>query len=151
MDAIDNKILMELQKGLPITARPYDAIAKKLGINIYDVLARVQGFKDSGIIRRIDFRIDLKNMGVRSTLVACQVPKDNIEEAKRIIDKCENVSHNYLRKHKYNMWFTLSAGSSERLEELINNIEKQLNIGKLLCFNTKKIFKLGFKLDAKQY
>jgi DNA-binding Lrp family transcriptional regulator len=49
----DKEILNMIQLDFPIDARPFQVLAKKLGLSEEDLIARVQAMKDSLIIRRI--------------------------------------------------------------------------------------------------
>lgn len=149
IDDKDRKLVIMLQEGIPITTRPYKDMADTVGISEDELILRLKRLKETGLIKRIDFRVDLKRMGFVSTLVACRIPEREIPRAKDIILNCENVSHNYLRKHELNMWFTLSAPSFDVLDNLLARLKEKLNVDKILSFQTTKMFKLGFRLNVK--
>lgn len=147
---VDNKdalLVMALQDGIPITSRPYKNIAERLGISEDEVTFRLRKLKKIGLIKRVDLRVNLKKIGLASTLVACKINRKKILKAKDIIANCKNATHNYLRKHNLNMWFTLSAESPDALSKLLAKLRQELNTDKLLNFQTKKIFKLEFRLN----
>jgi len=147
-DEIDRELFLFLQKGLPVVPKPYEDIAEKLKISQESVLQRIKEFKDKGLMKRIDFRLNFNKMGFLSTLVACQVSKEEISKVKDIIAQCPYVSHNYLRQHQLNMWFTVTAPSEENLEGLLKNLKQQLGVNSLISFPTKKRIKLGFRLHV---
>ncbi len=149
INALDKKILMRLQEGLSLNAKPYEELAFNLGVTELEVLDSVRKLNEEGFLKRIDFRLDLKKIGIESTLVGCKVPKEQLEQAKNVISSCKNVTHNYLRKHDYNMWFTLSAGSLGKMKRLLSIMRERINSDDLVSFRTKNILKLGFRLNAK--
>ena len=53
IDAIDRQIMKVTQAGLPLTTRPYHAIAAKLGLEPAEVMDRFRRMLAAGIIRRI--------------------------------------------------------------------------------------------------
>lgn len=53
MDAADRALIKATQAGLPLVARPYDALAAQLGTNGADVQTRLRRLLDAGVIRRI--------------------------------------------------------------------------------------------------
>jgi len=53
LDAVDRRLIVATQGGLPRVSRPYDAIGGDLGIAGEEVMARLQRMLDSGVIRRI--------------------------------------------------------------------------------------------------
>lgn len=147
MDNKDKLLVMALQDGLPITARPFKNVAEKLCMREDEAILRLKRLKKTGLVKRVDFRVNFKKIGLVSTLVACRVPRKKIPEAKEIISDCKNVTHNYLRKDNLNMWFTLSAESPEALRILLFKLKQRLKADKLLTLQTKKIFKLDFRLN----
>ena len=53
LDALDRRLIVATQAGLPRVSRPYDAIGEALGIAGEDVIARLRRMLDAGVIRRI--------------------------------------------------------------------------------------------------
>ena len=53
LDALDRRLIVATQGGLPRVSRPYDTIGGELGIDGDEVIARLQRMLDSGVIRRI--------------------------------------------------------------------------------------------------
>jgi DNA-binding Lrp family transcriptional regulator len=53
IDATGRKIIEATQAGLPLTPRPYHDIAAKLGLEPQEVMERLRGMLDAGIVRRI--------------------------------------------------------------------------------------------------
>jgi radical SAM protein with 4Fe4S-binding SPASM domain len=48
-----------------------------------------------------------------STIIAAHIEDDKIDDVADAVNSLANVSHNYLRKHHYNLWFTLKSGNVE--------------------------------------
>ena len=78
-----------------------------------EVLADVQRLLDERIIRQVTPIFDTRALGYGSMLVAAKVDAENPWRAAKIINSHPGVSHNYLRNHEFNMWFTLAV--EERL------------------------------------
>ena len=53
LDALDRRLIVATQGGLPRVSRPFDAIGKELGIGGDEVIVRLQHMLDTGVIRRI--------------------------------------------------------------------------------------------------
>jgi DNA-binding Lrp family transcriptional regulator len=53
LDALDRRLIVATQGGLPRVPRPYDAIGGELGIGGDEVIARLRHMLDTGVIRRI--------------------------------------------------------------------------------------------------
>lgn len=118
IDDLDRRLLNIIQMSFPLSVEPFKALADELGTTEEEVLNRVQKLKDMGIIRRIGGIFDSRKLGYKSTLCAMKVPEDRVEEVAAIVNSYTGVTHNYLREHDYNLWFTLIAPSQEDIEKI---------------------------------
>lgn len=125
-DDLDKKIINMIQLDFPLTVRPYLEIADALGVSEDEVIRRLARLSESGAIRRIGPILNTKGMGGSNTLVAVKVPADKIDEAAAVINAYPEVSHNYLRNADFNIWFTLSAPTRERIDTILGEIEETL-------------------------
>jgi DNA-binding Lrp family transcriptional regulator len=100
-----------------------------------------------GVIRRISAVINYRALGITSTLVAAHVPQKNIKEVIAAINAQKGVSHNYLRNHYYNLWFTLQAMTSEQIGLTLLSLSGQLGID-FHNLPVKQVFKLDVRFDA---
>ncbi len=148
LDEDDKKILNALQLDFPLVHRPFRQFGKAIGLNEDEVIRRIKRLHAEGAIRRIGPIISTKKTGGVSTLVAMKVPQERVDEVAGIINQYDEVSHNYLRPANYNIWFTLSAESSKRLQEILSEITEKTECE---CFNlpTKRLFKIGVKFNIK--
>lgn len=141
MDKIDQKLLNILQQDYPLHTTPYTVIAQELAISEEETLIRINRLKENGIIRRIGAVIDARNMGYYSTLCATSIPENRIDEVAAIINRYDGVTHNYIREHKLNMWFTLTAEGIVKAEEILTAIEEKANI-KVVSMPANKVYKI---------
>ena len=146
MDKIDKKILSIINKSLPISERPFLPVAESMGLSEEEVLDRIRRLRDRGFIRRIGATISPRSIGWQSTLCAADVPMERIEEFAGFVGRYGGVTHNYLREGNPNCWFTLIAPSSERINEIISEIEHALDI-KILTLPARKVFKIEVALE----
>ena len=72
-------------------------------------MARVQRLLDERIIRQVTPIFDTRALGYSSMLVAAKVDPENPWRAANIINEHPGVSHNYLRNHEFNIWFTIAT------------------------------------------
>ena len=147
IDEIDIELLNIIQNNFPITLRPYKSIAEILDISEEDVLNRIKKLKDEDKIRKIGVTFNSKQLGYKSTLCALTVPADRLDEVAEIINSYEGVTHNYVRKHKYNVWFTLIAPSIESLQCTIEEIRMRIGINQIMNLSSQRVFKI--KVDFK--
>jgi len=135
-----------LQDGLPICKRPFDDIARFMGITEQTVLQQTTKLKEAGVIRRLDALINYRTLGLSSTLVAAHIPQESLPEVTAAVNSLENVSHNYLRTHHYNLWFTLQTGSPEEANIALANLSARFGLD-FHSLPVEHIFKLDVRFD----
>lgn len=148
LDDIDKKILNAIQINFPLVHRPFEELGKSLGLEEEEVISRIRRLIKEGAIRRIGPIISTKKTGGMSTLVAMKVPPERVDEVAGIINEYEEVSHNYLRPANFNIWFTLSAESGERLDGILKELALKTGC-ELRNLPTKRLFKIGVKFNIK--
>src|SRR4029077_9493317 len=109
LDDVDRKLLNLMQGSFPIAPRPYQHVAAKAGVEEVEVLARVQHLLDARIIRQVTPIFDTRALGYSSMLVAAKVDPEYPHRAAKVINAHPGVSHNYLRNHAFNLWFTIAT------------------------------------------
>lgn len=142
MDAIDKKILNIIQKDFPVVAEPFKAVANKLGIGEDEVLKRIKDLKDEGIIRRIGAVFDSKKMGFASTLCAAKVLKKDLRKFIEVVNSYPGVTHNYRRKHDYNVWFTFIAPDEKTLKKSLSEISDKTGVTGIVSMTAAQTFKI---------
>lgn len=146
IDDVDRRILNHLQNDFPLSIQPYKIMADRLQISEEILLTRIAAMKSSGLIRRIGGIMDARGLGFFSTLCAVSVPPSRIEEVAEAINSIPGVTHNYLRDHKYNLWFTLTATSREEAEKQLHVLESKIGLT-ILSMPAEKIFKIRVSFD----
>jgi len=147
MDKIDKAILNTIQSSFPLVSRPYQAIGQQIGISELEVFERIEELKRRKIIRRIGGIFDSRNLGYVSTLCAARVPESKIPQLAELTQGITEITHNYLRNHFYNMWFTVIACSERRLQQIIDTVRTVLGSDEVYSLPAKKIFKIEVRLN----
>jgi uroporphyrinogen-III synthase/DNA-binding Lrp family transcriptional regulator len=150
LDELDSKILEALQFNFPLVEDPWEYMAEKLGVDSQNLLSRIKQMIELGIIRKIGGFPNLKRIGfTASTLVGVKVQQDKLEDITNIINDLNSVSHNYLREHEFNLWFTITAIDNEEIQEVIESVksvgiseEDILNLPVVKSFKTDVRFTL---------
>ncbi len=130
-----------IQSNFPLSSRPYKVIGDEIGMEEEEVLANVLNLKKQGIIRRLGANFQSKKLGFRSTLCAAKVPDDKLDLFIQEVNAKKGVTHNYLRKHEYNVWFTLIGPSWENVCETLADITAKTGI-EILNLPATKLFKI---------
>jgi len=136
-----------LQNGLSICQRPFAETAKSLKSSEEEILQQANKLKAAGVIRRIGAVINHRALGQTGTLVAAHVPQENLQEVIEAVNSLQGVSHNYLRKHHYNLWFTLQAPSYEQIEITLSKLSTRFGVD-FHSLPVARIFKLDVHFDA---
>lgn len=142
MDDIDRAILNRIQSDFPLTPRPYDDIGKRLGLSEGEVLERVRRLKERGVIRRIGGNFNSRRLNFASTLCAARVPEDKLEAFVRVVNRYPGVTHNYLRNHTYNVWFTFIAPTMDSVEAALKEISETTGVTEVLNLPAVRTFKI---------
>ncbi|MGE5406040.1 MAG: AsnC family transcriptional regulator [Candidatus Saccharibacteria bacterium] len=148
MDRTDADILNIIQDKFPVSERPFAEIADRVGISEDECLARVALMKEQGLIRRLGGIFDSPSMGMKSTLCAMIVPGDAIDSTVQVINEFKEVTHNYLRDHRYNIWFTVTADSESRRTDILQSIAAHtgfevFSMPVRKAYKIKAVFKVG--------
>jgi DNA-binding Lrp family transcriptional regulator len=125
LDAIDRTIINRLQSGFPVCERPYAEAAEALGIDEADLIARLQRLLDANVLTRFGPLYQIERAGGAVVLAAMQVAPEELERVAAIVNSRPEVAHNYLREHRFNLWFVLAAQSLDRVDRAQSWIETQ--------------------------
>jgi DNA-binding Lrp family transcriptional regulator len=149
-DPIDVKLLEQLQVAIPITEHPFRELGGKVGATEEQVLERVRHLKAARIIRQISAIFDTRSLGYASSLVAAQIDPSRVDEAAAIINRHPGVSHNYLRNHSFNLWYTIAISPLSRLglDKTVELLHHQSQARSTRLLPTLKLFKIGVKFDV---
>lgn len=128
LSTIDRKVLTIIQSGFPIAPRPYEVIGEQVGITEAEALAVVRSLKERKIIRRLGANFNSKGLGWRSTLCAAKVPEEKLESFISEVNSHTGVTHNYLRDHEFNIWFTFIGPSWDAVVQTLDGITEKTGI-----------------------
>lgn len=148
LDQHDKRILDIIQGSFPLVSRPYAEIGQQLGLTEAEVLAKVRALRQNKIIRRLGANFQSAKLGFRSTLCASKVPPEKMDDFVKEVNSHVGVTHNYLRRHDYNIWFTCIGPSWDSVCQTLAGIEERTGI-KVLNLPATEIYKIkvNFKMD----
>jgi DNA-binding Lrp family transcriptional regulator len=141
LDDLDRAILNEIQSHFPIVPRPYAEVGKKVGAPEAEVIRRVRAMVEADVIRRIGANFTSRKLGYTSTLCTAAVPEEKLEQFVASVNRYPGVTHNYLRRHRYNVWFTLIAESEARLTQILQEIFRTSGV-EVLSLPAQEVFKI---------
>ena len=149
LDDLDRRLLNLMQGSFPIAPRPYEHVAGEAGVPEAEVLHRVQHLLDERIIRQVTPIFDTRALGYQSMLVAAKVDPENPWRAANVINAHPGVSHNYLRNHEFNIWFTIATepDSPLGLDGTLEVLAELAGAESVRQLPTLKLFKIRMDLE----
>ena len=149
LDEADKKLLNLMQGSFELSERPFAHVAGLAGLTEDEVMTRVQRLLDKRIIREITPIFDTRALGYQSMLVAAKVDPEYPHRAAKIINSHPGVTHNYLRNHDFNLWFTIAVepGSRLGLDGTLDALAAETGAQSIRQLPTLKLFKIRMDLE----
>jgi DNA-binding Lrp family transcriptional regulator len=105
IDAMDRRLILATQAGLPLPSQPFAAVAEQLGIDETEVIERFARLKAAGVVRRIAAVPNHYAVGYRANaMTVWDVPDDRIDEVGARVGALDFVSHCYRRPRHLPAW-----------------------------------------------
>lgn len=148
LDTVDKQLLDIIQTDFPISPRPYAVLGEKLHITEAEALARVRAMKECKLIRRMGANFQSAKLGFRSTLCAAKVAPEHMDTFVAEVNSRPGVTHNYIRAHAYNVWFTYIGPSWDNVCDTLADITTKTGIP-ILNLPATRVYKIrvDFKME----
>lgn len=148
LDPMDQRLLDEFQRNLPLIPRPYAEMAAMLGVSEDEVIGRLAVLQATGTVARVGATVRPNTVGA-STLAAIAVPEDLIEAVAALVSAEPGVNHSYLREHEWNLWFVATAPDAAALAACLARIARHTGL-RVLDLPLVRPFNidLGFRLSG---
>jgi DNA-binding Lrp family transcriptional regulator len=152
LDEDDKRLMNLLQSSFPLDPEPFALIAGEAELKLDDVLARTRRLLEGRIIREITPIFDTRTLGYESMLVAAKVDAEHPQRAAAAVNAHPGVSHNYLRTHEFNLWFTIAVppdselGMGGTLEALM----RETGAESMRQLPTLTLFKINMNLEMEK-
>jgi siroheme decarboxylase len=149
LDDTDKRLMNLLQSSYPLDQEPFELIASEAQLDPGEVKTRTQRLLDERIIREITPIFDTRALGYSSMLVAAKVDAENPHRAARMINSHPGVSHNYLRTHEFNLWFTIATppDSGLGLDGTLEVLQRLTGAESIRQLPTLQLFKINMNLE----
>jgi DNA-binding Lrp family transcriptional regulator len=149
LDETDKRLMNLLQSRFPLDPEPFAQVASEADLELDDLLGRTQRLLDGRIIREITPIFDTRALGYDSMLVAAKVDSDNPQRAARMVNAHPGVSHNYLRTHDFNLWFTIATPPDSKLglKGSIDALMEETGAISMRELPTLVLFKINMNLE----
>jgi siroheme decarboxylase len=152
LDETDKRLLNLLQGSFPLAERPYAEVATLAELSEDETLRRTRRLLDERIIREVTPIFDTRVLGYTSMLVAARVDPEHPWRAAKIINSHPGVSHNYLRDHDFNLWFTIATepGSKLGVDGTLDVLADLTGAESVRQLPTLRLFKIRMDLEMEK-
>lgn len=132
-DDIDREIVRLIQGDLALVSRPYENLARQMGISEAAIVARINTMQERGLIRRFGAVLRHQKAGYTvNAMVAWKIDNEGAEQAGTIMATYNEISHCYLREVQnefaYNLFSMIHAKSDDELSQLLGDISQATGI-----------------------
>lgn len=155
IDAEDRRLIQATQAGLPLAARPFEALANSLGTSQDEVMRRLSRLLALGVIRRIAAVPNHYKLGYRANgMSVWDVDDGRIDELGASVGALPFVSHCYRRPRRPPLWrynlFAMVHGRSivevEGKIEAIAGLLGSASQAHEVLYSTRILKKTGLRL-----
>jgi siroheme decarboxylase len=149
LDETDKQLLNLMQGSFPLDPRPFARVAELAELPEAELLERVRFLLDKRIIREITPIFDTRAFGYASMLVAAKVDPEHPHRAAQFINTHPGVTHNYLRDHDFNLWFTIAVEPQSKLglDGTLDVMAERTGAESIRQLPTLKLFKIRMDLE----
>jgi len=143
---LDKMVIRELQEDLPIEARPFQALAERIGLPEDALFDAMHSLVERGFMRRMAAILYHRRAGFRANgMGVWAVPEDDVVEIGEQMASFANVSHCY-RRPIYPDWpynvFTMVHGTSvEQCEEILSAISRTTGVTEYISLYSTREYK----------
>jgi DNA-binding Lrp family transcriptional regulator len=152
LDETDKRLMNLLQSSFPLDPEPFALVAGEAELDLEETLTRTRRLLDERIIREITPIFDTRALGYDSMLVAAKVDAEHPHRAAQIVNSHPGVSHNYLRTHDFNLWFTIATPPDSKLglDGTLEVLMRETGAESMRQLPTLTLFKINMNLEMEK-
>lgn len=148
MTELERSLLNVIQNDFPLEPRPFRTIGQRLHISEETCIDALKRLKNTGILRTIRAVISWNKLGISTILIGMKVEPPYLESIAAEVSSLDEVTHNYARAGKLNLWFTLIYETQEKKALLLNRLRQMQGVSDIKEFCAEKTYKIGLILDV---
>lgn len=143
-----NEVMRAVQQAVPLERTPFHRIAAQTGLDDRDVLSLLERWSAQGRLREISAILEGSALGYESALVAGRVDDADLDRVVEVVNSHPTVTHNYLRNHSYNLWFTIAVPVEMGLAPTLEVLSRLTHV-RLHALRRTATYKIGVNFDLK--
>jgi siroheme decarboxylase len=142
----DKEFIRELQKDLEVTPRPFDTLAKNLGITVDELFKKAIEYETMGVMRRFAAILRHRDAGFAANgMIVWMVPEDKIDEVGYKLASFAQVSHCYRRPvypdWPFNLFSMIHARTIEAAKKIAIELSNFVGINEYKILFSSREFK----------
>jgi DNA-binding Lrp family transcriptional regulator len=141
-----NRAIRAVQQAVPLDETPFARIGDEAGIAEREVLALLRHWTEQDKLREISGILEGSALGYESALVAGSVDDADLERVVEIVNGHPTVTHNYLRSHAYNLWYTIAVPVEMGLDKSLAALTRLTGVT-FQALRRQATFKIGVNFD----
>lgn len=145
-----NALIRAVQAGVPFVRRPFAQLGETLGVDEARVLEGLRSLSAEKVLREISAVLEGSLLGWDSALVAGTVEPDAIAKVADVVSAHPTVTHNYLREHDLNLWFTIAVPPEMNLERTLWLLAVEAGVRGFYPLRRTHTFKIGVNFDPER-
>ncbi len=148
---LEKRIIAAIQGDMPVVARPYEQIARTLGIEERDLLEVLENLVRRGVIRRFGATLRHQKSGyTANAMTAWLVEEDRIDDVGRIMASFKEVSHCYRRDPaggwNFNLYTMIHGKDEAHCRQTAEKMAKKAGVRNYqLLFSRRELKKTSMK------
>jgi DNA-binding Lrp family transcriptional regulator len=130
----ERRLVAALQPGLPLTARPYAAVADSAGMSEDEAIEGIEALIERGVIKRFGVVVRHRELGYRANaMVVWDVPNDQVADIGRRMAESPAVTLCYRRPRRrpdwqYNLFCMIHGRDRSAVAKQVESLAEELEI-----------------------
>ena len=148
-DAIERKLIAALQPGLELVPRPFVRLGERAGMSENEILGRIAGWLDQGLIKRFGVVVRHHELGYRANaMVVFDLPGADVDRIGLQLAAEPGVTLCYRRTRSlpewpYNLYCMVHGRSREEARPVIERLAAMAGAPATVLFSTRRFKQCG--------
>ncbi|OHC61303.1 MAG: AsnC family transcriptional regulator [Rhodocyclales bacterium RIFCSPLOWO2_02_FULL_63_24] len=153
-DAAEKRLIAALQPGLELVARPFARLGERAGMSEREVLSRIDGWIEEGLIKRFGVVVRHHELGYRANaMVVFDVPDAEADAIGRRLAAEPGVTLCYRRRRNsphwpYNLYCMVHGRSRQEVQPVIEGLSRLVALPAQALFSTRRFKQCGARYFA---